>query len=162
MKKLILYVLNFIKFFRFYKRITWKTVKNAKVGLSLTVDSKSHIECDSPCFSSRKNVSMYVSDGGLLSIGGNVFFNENCLISCRKRISIGEGCLFGPNVSIFDHDHKLIDGIVSHNLFTCSEVSIGKNVWIGAGTVVLKGTNIGDNVVIGGVLLLREIFLQIP
>lgn len=91
-----------------------------------------------------------VRTGATLTIGNNVRINYNCMIFCRASISIGDGCEFGPNVLIYDHDHdfRCKEGIKSGKYLT-APVSIGKNVWIGANTVILRGTTIGDNAVIG-------------
>ena len=87
------------------------------------------------CFSPSSEVSLgdrLVSDGRLvmmvgneaqLEIGSRVYFNENAMISCKKKISIGEGCKFGPNVVIIDNNHKF-------------DVQIGENCVIGAGCII--------------------------
>lgn len=88
--------------------------------------------------------------GAVLTIGANTKINYNCIIVCRKNISIGEGTEFGPSVYIYDHDHDFRDpkGIKGKKYFG-GDVIIGKNVWIGANSIILKGSVIGDNAVIG-------------
>lgn len=90
------------------------------------------------------------TNGGKLIIGNNVGIGEHNIIKCQEKISIGEGTLFGPNVFVYDHDH-MFDAVngVDRKKFNISEVVIGNNCWIGANVVILKGTHIGDNVVIG-------------
>lgn len=82
-------------------------------------------------------------------IGDNVYFGRNCIIASRKRVSIGDNTIFGPNVMVYDHDHAIIDGVVSHNKFSDAEIEIGSNCWIGAGVIILKGSKIGDGVIVG-------------
>lgn len=89
-----------------------------------------------------------VRSGATLIIGDNTKINYNCMIICRNEISIGEGTEFGPSVYIYDHDHDYKAGL-KNDLFKEAPVKIGKNCWIGANTVILKGTVIGDNCVIG-------------
>ena len=91
-----------------------------------------------------------VRKGAKCNIGDNVKINYNCIIVCHDNITIGSGTEFGPSVYIYDHDHKFDKekGVLS-NEFNTAPVEIGKNVWIGAGTIILKGTKIGDNSVIG-------------
>lgn len=90
-----------------------------------------------------------VSWGGKLTIGNGCGFNRNVIIVSRNQISIGDKVLIGPNVCIYDHDHKFGgEGIIDNEL-NYGTVSIGNNVWIGAGTIVLKNTIIGNNCVIG-------------
>lgn len=95
-------------------------------------------------------VKMAAVAGGVLQIGDCCGFSRNCAIICRYRISIGSGVIFGPNVLVYDHDHDYTaeEGIRSGK-YKCDEVSIGNNCWIGANTIVLRGTKIGDNCIIG-------------
>lgn len=93
---------------------------------------------------------LHTENNTLLSVGngtlkiGRVFINRNCMIVSRERIEIGDGTTIGPNTVIYDHDHGLSD---YGKLSTCP-VIVGKNVWIGAGCIILKGVHIGDGAVI--------------
>ena len=89
-----------------------------------------------------------VRNGGKLSIGANAKINYNCIIVCHNSIEIGEGTEFGPSVYLYDHDHDYRAGL-KENKFKSAPVVIGKNCWIGANTIILRGTTIGDNCVIG-------------
>jgi galactoside O-acetyltransferase len=57
--------------------------------------------------------------------------------------------MIGPNVVIATASHpidpELRQRVTQFNL----DVHIGKNVWIGAGALILPGVSIGDNSVIG-------------
>ena len=92
---------------------------------------------------SEKNVLLSAKDGGKL-ICGNLYINRNSMIVCRESISIGDGTTIGPNVVIYDHDHNIKES----GRLKKEKVVIGKNVWIGAGAVILKGVTIGDNAVV--------------
>lgn len=87
---------------------------------------------------------------GSLEIGRNCFFNNFCSINCREKISIGDNCLFGENVLIYDHDHAFNDSnkLIRKQGFKTKEIKIGNNVWIGSSVVILKGISIGDNSII--------------
>ena len=80
---------------------------------------------------------------GKIIIGKQCFINRNCMIVSHEEITIGDGTTIGPNVCIYDHDH---DGKGS---YVSEPINIGKNVWIGAGCVLLKGISIGDDTIIG-------------
>lgn len=95
-----------------------------------------------------------VRRGAELFIGSGVKINYNCMMFCQTGISIGEGTEFGPSVYIYDHDHDYRSGL-KNELYLTSPVSIGKSCWIGAGSVILRGTVIGDNCVIGAGSIVR-------
>lgn len=89
--------------------------------------------------------------GAVVEIGDHVGISA-VTISAFKRITIGSDTLIGGNVLITDSDWHSLDpserfGDIS-NIKT-AEVRIGRNVFIGTRSVILKGTVIGDNSVIG-------------
>ena len=86
--------------------------------------------------------------GGRLIIEDNVRINYNCIFIAMDRIRIGAGTEFGPSVYIYDHDHDYKAGLKADK-FKTSPVEIGRNCWIGADTVILRGTKLGDNCVVG-------------
>ena len=99
-------------------------------------------------FRTRRNVEILVRGKANIEIGDKVFFNSGCILTARERISVGEGTILGPNVMVFDNDHAIKDGRVCDNEFVTAPVSIGKNVWIGAGAMILKGAVLEDNCVV--------------
>lgn len=108
-------------------------------------------------FTTRDSCSIKVTSGEV-KIGHRTFFNRNVSINCQERIVIGSDCMFGNNVSIFDHDHVFssLDRPFKDQGFKTGPVVIGSNVWIGSGTIILKGVTIGDNVVIGASSLIKS------
>ena len=98
-----------------------------------------------------------VRKDGTLIIRKNVRMNHNCIIVCREKIEIGEGTEFGPSVYLYDHDHDYRVGLKEEK-FLSAPVVIGKNCWIGANTVILRGTVIGDNCVIGAGSVIKGCF----
>ena len=85
-------------------------------------------------------------EGGELTVGDKCFFNQNVSITCKNKITIGDRCQIANNVVIVDHDHAGSDNWGS---YVETPVTIGNDVWIGAGAVILRGTTIGDKAVIG-------------
>lgn len=83
-----------------------------------------------------------------LTIGENVFVNFGCIIdeSFCWLISLGNNVTLAPNVHILAHDASTKKELGYTKI---GGVSIGSNVFVGAGTVILPGVNIGDKVVIG-------------
>lgn len=100
------------------------------------------------CVEMRRNVTISASNGGIIKIGNNVFFNENCMFFAHGAIEIGSQCMFGPNVCVYDHDHKFDANGIKEG-YKVGTVKIARNVWIGANVVILKDTCIGDNCIIG-------------
>lgn len=99
-------------------------------------------------FSIFYNGDICVFENAKLEIGSG-FMNAGSQIRCQKYIKIGKNVAISRNVMIWDTDaHKIIyeDGREST---VRQEVIIGDNVWIGNGSIILKGVYIGDNVVIG-------------
>lgn len=84
-----------------------------------------------------------------LNIGSHTYFNNGCVISAMKSISIGNNCLFGPNVMVFDNNHMFTSKNGVSYEHKCDDITIGNNCWLAAGVIILKGTTIGDNCVIG-------------
>jgi len=72
------------------------------------------------------------------------------LIVCAERIEIGNDCLIGKDVQMIDFDaHGLTPSERRNSIGKVRPIVIGKNVWIGNNAIILKGTEIGDNSVIG-------------
>lgn len=98
----------------------------------------------------RSGSKLRVRKSGIMSIGNNTSLNHGCIITCHEQIKIGNDVQFGPNVLVYDHDHDYRTQDALKNLkFITSPVEIGDNVWIGANVVILRGTKIGDNCVVG-------------
>ena len=94
----------------------------------------------------RRNTTIRIDHSGELIIGDKVFINDNCSINCIDKIEIGEYTKIGPGVSINDNDHNFRK--TGNGRMLTGQVIIGKNVWIGANSVILRNTVIGDNAVI--------------
>jgi acetyltransferase-like isoleucine patch superfamily enzyme len=111
-------------------------------------------------FLARNGFCVRICECGILSIGQRVFFNNYCSITCRRKINIGNDCIFGENVKLYDHNHIYtnIDKSVSEQGYSDGEIIIGNNVWIGSNVVILKDVHIGNNCVVGaGCVVYRNV-----
>ena len=93
-----------------------------------------------------------VADNATLSIKGG-YMNFNSTIIVKKKVTIGEGVIIAPGVTIRDSDAHSIKGSE-----TAKEVEIGNHVWIGTNAIILKGVKIGDNSVIAaGAVVTKDV-----
>jgi len=79
----------------------------------------------------------------------NVFLNFNCVLLDVCTIRIGEGTQIGPAVQIYAADHPRDAATRLRGLENGKPVTIGRNVWIGGGAILLPGITVGDGAVIG-------------
>lgn len=101
-------------------------------------------------FRMRDGSKLRVRRGAVCSIGKNVSMSHNNIITCRDRITIGDNVQLSPNVLIYDHDHDYsTEGGIGAKKFKTAPIIIGSNCWLGANTTVLRGTQLGDNCVVG-------------
>lgn len=74
------------------------------------------------------------------------------------EVIIGDGAQIGPGVQIVTADHPRDPAERASGLEFGRTISIGSNVWIGAGAIILPGVSIGDNAVIGaGSVVTRDV-----
>ncbi|NOU82459.1 acyltransferase [Paenibacillus sp. LMG 31459] len=146
--------LNFIKLFR-YNKFIFTPIQLLSVNTKIDIrggSSKFHLLGR---INARRDVTFAIRNGSLV-IGRNVFFNSGCSITCHEDIKIGDNCLFGPNVLFYDHDHIYGQGkLVNTEGYTKAPIELGQNIFIGANSIILKGTTIGDNCVIGAGTILK-------
>lgn len=90
-----------------------------------------------------------------LTIGRNVFIGKNSTLVAYSDLHIGDGTLFGENVSIHTENHGPAG---RRQEFTSAPIFIGEDVWLGAGVVVTGGVSIGDGATIGAnAVVVRDI-----
>ena len=82
-------------------------------------------------------------------MGKYIFANYHLTCVDDGNIYIGDYTMIGPNVTITSAGHPIEPGLRMRQMQFNKDVHIGKNVWLGAGVIVLPGVTIGDNAVIG-------------
>lgn len=128
--------INFHIIERFSPNTTIKLGKNCKLDIGNKVRAHS-------------GTKIQVRDNAIVKLGDNVAFNYNCILTAKKEIVIGDGCEIGPNVLFYDHDHNVKTHPIKDKEYFKESIIVGKNVWIGANAIILKGAHIGDGCVIG-------------
>jgi len=99
---------------------------------------------------------------GKLTIGNRVVIGKGANIrAAGGEIIIGDACLLAQNVSLIAANHLLDKSCYYRDQPwdpTKVGVTIGKNVWLGAGVTVLPGVKIGDNSVIAaGAVVAKQV-----
>jgi maltose O-acetyltransferase len=101
---------------------------------------------------------LYVDYGTFISVGARTFINYNLTALDVAPITIGEDCQIGPNVQLLTPTHPVDPQPRRDRLEAAKPISIGDNVWLGGGAIVLPGVTIGDNSVIGaGAVVTRDV-----
>lgn len=87
--------------------------------------------------------------GQQITVGKRFFANFNLTVLDEARVTIGDDCFIGPNVSIYTACHSTDPIVRNTRQEWARPVTIGNNVWIGGSVTILPGVTIGDNVSIG-------------
>ena len=96
--------------------------------------------------------------GEFIAVGDNFFMNYNCKILDGGKVTFGNDVLVGPDCTFVTPSHPLDPGQRLEGLEIFLPVTVGNNVWFGAGVTVLGGVTIGDNTVIAaGSVVTRDI-----
>lgn len=92
----------------------------------------------------------YANWGGAhVHFGEWVYANFNLTLVDDGHIYIGDHNMIGPNVTIATAGHPILPELREKEMQYNVDVKIGRNVWIGAGAIIVPGVTIGDNTVIG-------------
>ena len=107
-------------------------------------------------------IPLHVSLGCNICVGKNFFANYNCVMMDYAPITIGDNVLLAPNVTITTINHSLDPeqrkGFQTEDSFhpekkgnwnIIAPITIGNDVWIGAGSIILPGVTIGSGATIG-------------
>jgi len=101
---------------------------------------------------------------GCINIGNDVYIGDDTIISSENNIEIGNSTMISHGVQIFDTIGHPVDPIqrkkdwmivtgklkdIQRPSVPSGPIKIGKGVWIGFNTIILKGVTIGDYAVVG-------------
>lgn len=145
-----------IRYWNNIKLNPFKVYIAASVIIKITGSGKLIIKSDTNRVFISRNSTIHCSSG-VLVIGNGVFFNENNKIVCHKSIEIGDDCLLGPNVCVYDSDHSYLEReeLIRNQGYVKEKIILGKDVWVGAGAVITRGTIVGSHTVIGANSVVR-------
>lgn len=104
------------------------------------------------------NAPFWCDYGYHTTVGDYFFANHNCQILDGGKVTFGDHVFIAPNCLFTTAEHALDVEQRNEGLEVALPITVGNNVWIGAGVIVLGGVTIGDNTVIGaGSVVTRDI-----
>lgn len=132
-------------------------------AINQETDKKKREEFVKEAFGGTKN-RVYVEPTISFDYGYNIFVGENFYCNFHNifldicPITIGDNCLFGPNVQLYTASHPLEPGKRNSGQELGKPITIGNNVWIGGSAVVVPGVTLGDNVVVAAGAVVTKSF----
>lgn len=81
-------------------------------------------------------------------LGKRFYANHHCIILDAATVTIGDHVLLGPGVQLLTNNHPLDPDLRRRGWQQARPISIGDDVWIGAGALILGGVSIGAGAVV--------------
>jgi maltose O-acetyltransferase len=91
----------------------------------------------------------YCDYGYQIRIGARVFANFGLMALDVAAITLGDDVQIGPNVQLLTPTHPVEADLRRAKWEAAQPITIGANVWLGGGAIVLAGVDIGENTVVG-------------
>jgi maltose O-acetyltransferase len=100
----------------------------------------------------------YLDYGTHIRIGARCFANFGLVALDVAAITIGDDVQIGPNVQLLTPTHPVDPEPRREKWEAARPITIGDNVWLGGGAIVLAGVTIGENTVVGaGAVVTRDL-----
>ena len=144
------------------KKISWiiKTlfgiVFYGKIGFLTYIGSPNYIIGRSKLYIGNRVRILYnfrceIHNNGEVRIGDSTSIGHNCHISSCELLAIGANVTISSNVFLgsLDHTFEIPNTHVMNQPLSCIQTTVGDFSFIGTGAVILAGTNIGKNCVVG-------------
>ncbi|MDH6364401.1 acetyltransferase-like isoleucine patch superfamily enzyme [Enterococcus sp. PF1-24] len=93
-----------------------------------------------------------------IHVGENFYANFNCTFLDVAPITIGDNCMLAPNVQLYTATHPLHPVERNSGVEYAKPITIGNNVWLGGGAIVIPGVTLGDNVVVAAGAVVTKSF----
>lgn len=84
-----------------------------------------------------------------ITVGDYFYANHNLVIQDGAKVTFGDHVFIAPNCCFTTAEHPTDPEQRKSGLEIAKPITVGNNVWIGAGSTLLAGVTIGDNTVIG-------------
>lgn len=98
---------------------------------------------------------------GVRFVGKPRYISTRARFDEFKLVSMGERVVISKYVILLTHDYSLTTALLAvgekpkTDISISQPISIGENVFIGIGAILLPGTQIGDNVIVGAGSVVR-------
>ncbi len=100
----------------------------------------------------------HVDYGRNIHLEDRVFFNFGCVVLDICPVRVGSGTQIGPGTQLLAADHPRDPKVRAAGLENGQPITIGANVWIGGGALILPGVTIGDHAIVGaGAVVTRDV-----
>jgi len=100
----------------------------------------------------------HCSYGINISLGRAVFINVGCVILDSAPVQIGDGTMIGPQAQILCADHHRDPVKRRAGIEIALPVTLGADVWVGAGAIIRPGVTVGAGAIIGaGAVVTRDV-----
>jgi maltose O-acetyltransferase len=101
---------------------------------------------------------LYVDYGTNITFGARSFANYGLVALDVAPITIGADCQIATNVQLLTPTHPVDPDLRRDKWEAAAPITLGDNVWLGGGVIVLAGVTIGDNTVVGaGSVVTRDL-----
>jgi maltose O-acetyltransferase len=101
---------------------------------------------------------MYCDYGYQIHIGVRTFVNFGLMALDVAKIVIGDDVQIGPNVQLLTPTHPTDAQLRRAKWEAAKPITIGDNVWLGGGAIVLAGVVVGENAIVGaGAIVTKDV-----
>lgn len=109
--------------------------------------------------------TLIAENGGIIEIGKDFSAELDTVLYANggkgRKISVGNDCMFSHGILVRTSDgHKILDARTKKPLNQPKDICIGNHVWVGARAVLLKGTVIPDNCIVGACSVVTKAFSE--
>jgi acetyltransferase-like isoleucine patch superfamily enzyme len=97
-----------------------------------------------------RGICLRALGSGRLRIGSHSYIGNNNIIVAHESVEIGNDCLVAPGCYIADVNHGIVgDRVIREQPLVSKPITIGNDVWLGAGCSLLPGVTVNDGAVVG-------------
>ena len=105
---------------------------------------------------------LFCDYGTFIHVGEHTFVNFGLVALDPAPITIGDHVQIGPNVQLLTPTHPLDPALRRDGWEAAGPITVGHNVWLGGGAIVLAGVTIGEDTVVGaGAVVTRDLPSQV-